>query len=58
MSLSQSQATPVSGTRSTSQPLTPLADLSRHSHAVMNMIGRLPDSPDRRPTNPTFNSAV
>ncbi|WP_405816351.1 hypothetical protein OG241_17365 [Streptomyces sp. NBC_01390] len=58
MSLSQSQATPASGTRPTSQPLTPLADLSRHSHAVMNMIGRLPDSPGRRQPHPTFNSAV
>ncbi|MDX3453401.1 hypothetical protein PV396_15835 [Streptomyces sp. ME02-8801-2C] len=58
MSLSQPQAAPTNGARPTQQRQTPLTGLSRYSPAVTSTIGRLLDSPDRRPTHPTFNSAV
>ncbi|NEC89327.1 hypothetical protein [Streptomyces sp. SID12501] len=58
MSLYQPQEAPSIGARPTRHRQTPLADLSPHSPAVNNTIGRLPGSPDRRPDHPTFNSAV
>jgi len=58
MTLSPSPAAPTTDAQPTQQPQTPLGGIHPYTPAVTGAIGRLLDSPDRRPSHPTFNSAV